>query len=90
MFCTVLHIVRLKERSGYKSHFSIPRLRSYKRTGLYSIFFSQNNLIKNEFLFIYIDLIFALANIDETIIHLVPTNEQVASFDLDWLTKNIF
>ena len=27
--------VRLKERSGYKSHFSIPRLRSYKRTGLY-------------------------------------------------------
>jgi hypothetical protein len=35
MFCTVLHIVRLKERSGYKSHFSIPRLRSYKRTGLY-------------------------------------------------------
>ena len=35
MFCTVLHIVRIKERSGYKSHFSIPRLRSYKRTGLY-------------------------------------------------------
>jgi Mor family transcriptional regulator len=37
IFCTVLHIVRIKERSGYKSHFLIPQLCSYKRIRLYII-----------------------------------------------------
>ncbi|CAF3156375.1 unnamed protein product [Rotaria sp. Silwood2] len=36
------------------------------------------------------ELLFALDNVDETCTHLITNNEQIASFDIDWLSNNVF
>ncbi|CAF5117692.1 unnamed protein product, partial [Rotaria magnacalcarata] len=36
------------------------------------------------------DLIFALDNLCETSAYLLTNNEQIASFDIDWLANHIF
>ncbi|CAF3295658.1 unnamed protein product [Rotaria sp. Silwood2] len=36
------------------------------------------------------ELIFALENIDEITTRILPNNQQILSYDLNWLTKNVF
>jgi hypothetical protein len=54
---------------------------------LNSYFYRANNFL------ISLELTFALDNVDETATHLQTDNEQVrqiASFDINWLSNNVF